>query len=257
MTINLSQGNLAENQVADYHHFFSEMRQSKTLLTTSQPAVGHFAATFRELSDDGSIIIAVLISEKLSGTVHSARCAAAMLPDRDITVIDSLFTAAALQCFVVEAARLAEAGRSKTDILDHLQYLRGHTELFFLVESLEHLRRGGRIGGAAALVGTILHVKPILHLAEGSIQLLAKVRTWDKGAARIQLEISQWLEKKPPDTVSINFLHVDNPAGMEQFQAHLAKDMPAYSSQGYPIGPVIGSHVGPGCIGVALSQLKP
>jgi len=256
LTINLPGASILENENPDFHPFFQGLRDGQPLPTTSQPAVGLFAETFRSLSDDGSAVIAILISEKLSGTVQSARSAAAMLPDRDITVVDSTFTVSALRCFVVQAAEKAAAGETKEEILRHLDRMRSQTRLLFLVESLEYLRRGGRIGNASAFLGTILQVKPILHVSGGSIEPLAKVRTWERGIARIEEEIGQWLQGAKPEEVNVGFVHVDDPHGLDELRDYFSRQWPDFSYGIYPVGPVVGSHVGPGCIGVSLTRIK-
>lgn len=256
LVVNFAGHSFPEGQERNYHRFYEKLRHTQEFPTTSQPAVGDFLETFRRLTDDGSPVISIHISSKLSGTVQSARTAAAMLVDRDISVVDSSFTIAAQLFFVEVAAKMAQIERSKAEILEQVEYMKNHTRLFFMVDSLEYLHRGGRIGGAAALFGTLLQIKPILHLQDGIIDVFTKVRTREKATTRMINEVLTILEHTDRQKLMVGILHVDNPAGAAHLKNLVAEKYPDLELGTFEVGPVIGSHVGPGSTGVVVTELK-
>lgn len=251
LIVNFGNKSFPESQEKDYHAFFEELRNSKYYPTTSQPAIGDFVETYRKLTDDGSSVISLHISGLLSGTVQAAQAAAKMLEDRDIYVFDSMFTVTALAFMVEEAASMASAGKSKEEILKHINLMKKNTHLLLLVDTLEFLHRGGRIGGAATIFGNLLRVKPILHLNNGIIDLLTKVRTKEKAIRQLLSEAEKRVAGDWSKT-RVAILHVDNSEGGEHLKALLRQEHPELNPDLYPIGPVIGSHVGPGTIAILL-----
>lgn len=229
--------------------FFSLVRQSPELPTTSQPSPGDFVNVYQQVSSPGDTIISIHISSGISGTVSSARVAAEMLPDRRIWIIDSLSTAGGLAIMVQQAARMARQGSPAEVIVKSLGEMIAQMRLYFMVESLEYLRRGGRIGGAAALVGSILQVKPLLYL-KGEIGVLDKVRTRSRAVIRLVEEAVQ-LARSSEQPYFLGAIHVDDPQEGEslrqQLQQELDREVTLFST-----GPVIGSHVGPGTLGFAF-----
>lgn len=244
-----------ENQTSYYPWFFDRIRNSKEFPTTSQPAVGEFVKTYQDLTSDGSSVISLHISGKLSGTVQSAQTAASMLGDRDITVVDSLSTVGGLLFFVEEAARMASGGLAKEDILKQVEFMKTHTQLFFLVDNLEYLYRGGRIGGAAKLLGTLLQIKPILYLKNGVIDVFSKVRTRDKAVLKMISEIEEINQRTDSHKLRIAVMHVDCPSGADYLKRLLAEKKPELRPESFFIGPVIGSHVGAGALGIVVTEI--
>jgi len=253
LIVNFGKRSFPENKEKDYHSFFEELKRSKIYPTTSQPAVGDFVETYRQLTDDGSSVISLHISGLLSGTMQAAKTAAGMLEDRDICVVDSTFTVTALAFMVEEAAKMALDGKSKEEILAQIERMKENTYLLLLVDTLEFLHRGGRIGGASALFGTLFQVKPILHLKDGIIDVLTKVRTREKAIRQLLLEV----EKRVGDDwnkTRIGVLHVDNPVGGKHLKDLLQERNPEVNPDFYSVGPVIGSHVGPGTTAIVITR---
>ncbi|MGI6712725.1 MAG: DegV family protein [Bacillota bacterium] len=244
-----------ENQTSYYPWFFDRLRNSKEFPTTSQPAVGEFIKTYQNLTRDGSSVISLHISSKLSGTVQTAQTAASMLGDRDITVWDSHSTVGGLLFFVEEAARMASGGQSKENILKQLDFMKTHTHIFFLVDNLEYLYRGGRIGGAAKLLGTLLQIKPILYLKNGVIDVFSKVRTRDKAVLKMISEIEEINQRTDSPKLRIAVMHVDCPSGADYLKRLLAEKKPELRPESFFIGPVIGSHVGAEALGIVVTEI--
>ncbi|MDD2498232.1 MAG: DegV family protein [Desulfitobacteriaceae bacterium] len=255
LVVNFEKESFPENRDKDCHVFYEKLTNSEKIPTTSQPAVGEFFEQYKRLTQDGSSVISIHLSGKLSGTVQSARTAAAMLPERNISVVDSRFTISAMLYFVREAAAMANAGCSKEDILDKIAFMKSHTRLFFLVDSLQYLHRGGRIGGAAAVFGTLLQIKPILHLDEGIINVYRKVRTKEKAMQLIIDEIDREIKNGQCQDFLIAVIHVDNLEGADSLKSLLQQKRPKLQPDTFFVGPVIGSHVGPGSIGVSITRV--
>lgn len=164
-----SDGDLKEGQ------FLELMRTSKALPKTSQPPVGLFAEVFSDLASDGSQIIAIHLSHALSGTVEAARQGAA-LSGADVTVIDSTFTDQATKFQVVAAARLAQAGASKEEILAAIEDIQKKTELYIGVSTLENLVKGGRIGRVTGLLSSLLNIRVIMTMKNHQLEPMTKGR---------------------------------------------------------------------------------
>ncbi|MGI6065707.1 MAG: DegV family protein [Bacillota bacterium] len=255
LLVNHEEDSFPENRDGDYHLFYTKLANSEKVPTTSQPPTGEFFEKYQQLTEDGSAIISIHLSGDLSGTVQSARTAAVMLPGRDISVVDSRFTVSAMLHIVQEAAEMAKAGYSKEDILEKINFMQKHTRLFFLVESLQYLHRGGRIGGAAALFGTLLQIKPILVVDEGMIKVYQKVRTKERAMQVIADEVESEIKKGRCQDFRIAVIHVDNPEGAESLKSLLQQKQPELKPDTFFVGPVIGSHVGPGSIGISITRV--
>lgn len=155
--------------------FLELMRNSKTLPKTSQPPVGLFAEVFSDLTNDGSQVIAIMLSHALSGTVEAAR-QGAILSGADVTVIDSTFTDQATKFQVAEAARMAQAGASKEEILVAIEEVKNKTELYIGVSTLENLVKGGRIGRVTGLLSSLLNIRVIMQMKNHQLEPIVKGR---------------------------------------------------------------------------------
>jgi DegV family protein with EDD domain len=228
--------------------FMERLQTTKDLPKTSQPSSGLFEETFRNLAKSHDAIVAVLISGKLSGTLQSATLAAEALGDQiPIEIVDSRNASLGLGFQVIRAAELAERGLGATEIATEL---RGETEkyhLAFFVDTLEFLQRGGRIGMAAKLVGSIVQLKPIIGIEEGQLVPYERKRTRGKAI--------DGLEQFVRDFPQVNRLAVLYSSGDEDVQqlterlSDVKTPEPMYRAQ---FSPVIGTHVGPGAVGVCV-----
>ncbi|MCD6553011.1 MAG: DegV family protein [Anaerolineae bacterium] len=232
-----------------YEQFYQKLAQAKNLPTTSQPAVGEFYDLYSELTRDGSEVISIHISSKISGTIDSALMACKELPDALISVVDSLSTAIGLELMVIAAAEAVSAGQSRAEVVAMLERMARETRLFFVVDTLEYLQKGGRIGGAAALVGTLLNVKPILCFKDGRIEALEKVRTKRKAVNRLLDVMVEEIGSDEPVRVAIG--HAMAPEEGQALLERARSRLNCTASYLAQIGPVIGTHAGPGALGMA------
>ncbi len=231
--------------------FYKKLETTKVMPTTSQVSIVDMKIAFEKLLENDYDVLGIFISSKLSGTMQSATQALEMLPKAagKIAIVDSNSTAMAMGFHVLMAARAAQAGASLNDCRILAEKARDHTGVFFVVDTLEFLRRGGRIGGAQALLGSALNIKPILELRDGRIESVEKVRTKRKALDRmIDLVVQQVANRTP---VRLATLHAN-----AEIEAHAALTEAALRLQPIEsvfasVSPVIGTHAGPGTIGIA------
>ncbi|MCY3895152.1 MAG: DegV family protein [Chloroflexi bacterium] len=229
--------------------FYRLLETSPDHPTTSQPNPAEFAQTYSQVEGDGPIV-SIHVSTDLSKTVESARQGAAEV-GREILVLDSRLVGPAMGFSVIAAARAGRDGASLEDIqgivADHAE--RAH--LVFVVQTLEYLKRGGRIGGAQAFLGSLLNVKPVLELADGVVAPVTRVRTMRKAHAAIADRVR---EQAPNGVSSWAILHAQAQAEHDRLKRDLADGLNADGDTipNVPIGPVVGTHTGPGAFGFAF-----
>ena len=230
--------------------FMARLASTSTLPTTSQPSVGVFEETFRSLAKNHDEVVCVLISSRLSGTVQSASLAAEAVADIvHVEVVDSQNCSYGLGFQAIHAVELTQTAHSAAEIAAQLVSEINAYHLVFFVETLEHLRRGGRIGKAAQLVGTLLQLKPLLRIDGGQVVPFERTRTRMKAMAA--------LVKFAKDISTIDRVAVihnttpDDAATLSSQIASLARDREIPIVQ---FGPVIATHIGPGVVGLAIRE---
>lgn len=233
--------------------FYHRLTTEDIIPFTSQPSAGEFKTAFEEAATNpDDEILTITISGKLSGTIASAETAKTMLPHLNITLFDSLSTALGLGFMVATASDMALAGQSMDKILSRLEQMRRDMKIFFVVDTLEYLHKGGRIGGASAFLGSLLNIKPILTIDNGLIEPFDKVRTKKKAIARIV----ELLQESVPSVDHPSQLGIMHAAAHEEFPALQAQAMKPFSniyrSIISEIGPVLGTHGGPGLLGAGI-----
>jgi DegV family protein with EDD domain len=229
--------------------FYERLKASKELPTTSQATVASFHKIFEPLVAEGKQIVAVLVSEKLSGTLQSAQQAKAMFPEATIALVDSQSAAMELGFQALAAARAVEAGKSFQEVVDLAERAKQHTGVFFVVDTLEYLHRGGRIGGAARLFGTAINLKPILHVQDGRVEPFERVRTKTKAFARLLDIVQERVEGKP--NIRLATLHAAAEADARGLLEEASRRLNPIETIVSEVSPVVGTHVGPGTVGLA------
>jgi DegV family protein with EDD domain len=230
--------------------FYARLKEAETLPTTSQPSAGEFYEVFKELVETGYEVVTLTISSKLSGTWNSAMAAKEMLPDAPISVIDTLSTSVGLQLMVQAAVDAVSAGSSRQEIVNQIEEIKERMHLWFAVDTLEYLAKGGRIGNAKAFLGTLLKVKPILVLQDGAIEPLEQVRSKRKAHDRMLELVEEYMGTNGPQA-RIAIAHALVPQEAQAISQELEERLGCCQPLTAGIGPVIGTHTGPGVIGVA------
>jgi DegV family protein with EDD domain len=217
--------------------------------TTAASSPGDFKDAYEAAFAAGAeAIVSVHVAETLSGTIKSARIARDMLPDREIHVVDTLSASMAIGILARMGIELAEADVPAEEIAGDLEERAQDLRIYFALDTLEYLRRGGRISGAQATIGSLLSVKPVIMLKHGEVTTVDRVRTRSKARDRL-IEL---VVEKPVERLSI--LHSVTP-DVEAFRDELLARLPAFDPAAVStelVGPSVGPHVGPGCVGAAI-----
>jgi DegV family protein with EDD domain len=240
-----------EADLPDFDGFYAHLRTARELPTTSQPSVGDFLSIYEPLIERGDDIVSIHISGGISGTVRSAEQARDELIERGvhadrIVIVDSATTCAGMGLLAVAAANAAQRGAGVAEAAARARELRERMKILFAVDTLEFLRRGGRIGGAQAWIGSTLKIKPILAI-ESEIVPIERVRTWGRAFERLVDHLAA-LREDGNDRFFIQHIQAPDQAAKlaERGQAIYGRP-PEFVSE---MGPVIGAHAGPGLIGV-------
>jgi DegV family protein with EDD domain len=235
-----------ETDISDLDAFYAGLRSATSLPTTSQPSIGDFLAVYEPLAVQGRDIVSIHISGGISGTVEAARQAAAQIAGVTIEVIDSNMACGALGLVVLAAGAAAASGDDVQAVATRAREAAEATRLWFAVDTLEYLRRGGRIGTAQAWLGGALKIKPILTL-DGEITPIERVRTSGRAFERM-VDYMRSRHEDGADGWVVQ--HIQAPDVVERLLERgrdLYGSEPVFVSE---IGPVIGAHVGPGLVGV-------
>jgi DegV family protein with EDD domain len=231
--------------------FYKRLRTAKVMPTTSQVAIVTVKAAFENLLEAGYDVLGIFISAKLSGTMQSAIQAKAMLPKAadKIVVLDSNSTAMAMGFHVLTTARAAQEGANLLACQKLAEEAQKHTGVYFVVDTLEFLHRGGRIGGAQAMLGSALNLKPLLELRDGRIESVEKVRTKGKAINRmIELVVERTAGRTP---VRLATLHANAEGEAKSALTAAAARLNPVEQILASVSPAIGTHAGPGTVGLA------
>lgn len=229
--------------------FYEKMASFSGIPETAAPSPGAFEEAIRAAGAEGEAVIVITISGDLSATVQSAENAKrAIGDDLDVRVFDSKSITATQGLKVIAAAEAAKAGKSADEIIAILEDLRGRSRVYGALNTLDNLKKGGRIGGAQAMLGSMLSIKPIVDIGDGSVHEAAKVRTRKKALV--------WLRDRLYAEPHIENLAVcsGNATDTEELLDLIADRYPRDQVQLWTIGPVIGAHGGPGILGLAWHQ---
>lgn len=232
--------------------FFERLKTSRTMATTSQVSVPDMQKTFQNLVEKGFNVIGIFISSKLSGTIQSATQAKELMGTvgEKVVFIDSQSTSMAMGFHVLTVARAVEAGASLKDCVALAEKARQHTGIFFAVDTLEFLHRGGRIGGAQRFLGTILNMKPILALQDGRVEGIDRIRTKSKAHDRLLELVKEQVKGKSP--VRLATLHANAPEDAKALLEMAERELRPVESILSGVSPVVANHAGPGTVGLAF-----
>jgi DegV family protein with EDD domain len=229
--------------------FYRRLATAREIPTTSQPSPGQFLEFFNEVAETADSITGIFISEPLSGTLASAHAAVASMGDYPIEIVDSRSTSLALGLLVLAGARAAEAGRNYQEVAGIVRGLVSRLRIMFVVDTLEFLHKGGRIGGAQRLLGSMLSMKPVLHLQDGRIEPLARVRTKRKAMQHL-LDVAT-AELAGKQNIHGAAIGAAAPEDMGYLVQQFRERVNPVEMVQNELTPVIGAHVGPGTVGLA------
>jgi DegV family protein with EDD domain len=232
--------------------FYAKLKTAKEMPTTAQVSVASFQEIFQGLVEQGSEVLALLLSAKLSGTIQSAVQAKDLMGSagEKVHVVDSNSVAMALGFQVLAAARAAENGASLKEVIALAERSHEYTGVLFAVDTLEFLHRGGRIGGAQRFIGTMLNMKPILAIQDGRVEGIERIRTKIKAHERLlELTVEKVNGRSP---VRLATLHANAADDAKALLAKAEQTLHPVESVFTEVSPVVGTHAGPGTVGLAF-----
>ena len=258
ISLNVTMNNKSTRELdIDTNIFYEEMNKSNEIPKSSQPIPTEMINTFENIIKNGDSIIGIFLSSQMSGTFSNANLYKDMIlenyPNSDITIIDSKTNCMQMGFAVIEGAKLAYEGKSKDEIINRINYILNNSRFLFSPDKLDYLQKGGRIGKASALFGTILQIKPILTVNDGITSVFTKVRTRKKAIDTMINSVCEDIQKNGLGDVIVHHINCEK-EGLE-----LVKRLEEYLDTHIKIqsiGPVIGLHVGPGSIGIAYYTKK-
>lgn len=232
--------------------FYEEMNTSNEIPKSSQPILDEMLNAFESTVKNGDSIIGIFLSSSMSGTFSSANLVKNIIlennPKADITIIDSKTNCMQMGFAVIEAAKACLAGKSKNDIVDTVNNILNHSRFLFSPDTLDYLKKGGRIGSASALLGTLLQIKPILTVKDGETSVFTKVRSRKKAIDTIVNSVFEDIEKSSLGDIIVHHINCEEEGLKLAKRLEEKLNVPVKIQS---IGPVIGLHVGPGSIGIA------
>lgn len=245
LTLNFEGRSLLDGVDIRPSEFYRKLPNATTHPTTSQPSAGRFAEAYAELLAKFDDIISIHISEKLSGTFASAVQGADMTDPKRVHVIDSRLVSMSLGLITLAASQMVAQGANADAVVERVNGMRDQVQTYFSVATLEFLRRGGRIGRASAMLGSVLQVKPVLCIRDGLVTPLERVRTFDRALNRV-VELTREVDRGKGLCVIVG--HADAEDDAERVARELEPACETLMIQ--PLGPVVGAHAGPGVVGV-------
>lgn len=250
LNVQIGEETLREDDI-DNAVFYRKMAESKRFPMSSQPAVQELYGVFEKHVLAGAAVVGIFLSSKMSGTFSTALMVRDMViekyPGASIEIIDSMSNCMELGFSVLAAARAARSGKSPDEVADAARHVIGRSRFLFTPHCLDYLRKGGRIGSASALIGSVLQIRPVLTVVDGTTAVVDKVRTAAKAIELIMRTFLDDVARKGLGEVIVH--HIDNELEGRRMAATLEKEL-GRPVELLPIGPVIGCHVGPGSVGI-------
>lgn len=228
--------------------FYLKVQEQVELPKTSQPAIGLMVEKFEELSKEFDAVVAIFLSSGISGTYQSAIAAGSMVENIEVVAYDSEISCMAQGFYVIEAAKMAQDGKGPDEIVARLDEMKKTMDAYFMVSDLNHLQRGGRLSSAQAFIGGLLQVKPILTFKDKQIIAFEKIRTEKKAMKRI-FELFDEVASKGEKMKAV-LIHSSREADANSFANQLRETYPHVEVEISYFGPVIGTHLGEGALGL-------
>ena len=225
------------------------LRASRRLPTTAAPSAGDFLRVYASAAQEVSGIVSIHLPTELSATYSVASTSSQLMDGPPIRIVDSQSVAMGQGFVVLEAARAADSGAGLDAVVARAEQIAGKVHVYATLETLEYLRRGGRIGGAAALAGTMLRIKPTVYVAGGTVQPFAKPRTMSRA---MQLMLDEMAREAGDRALHAAVLHADAPDQAEEFRQRVESDFDCVELYVTEFTPVMGVHAGPGVLGLAF-----
>lgn len=229
--------------------FYDRLKNAKVMPSTSQVTPKSFLKAFEKHLEQGDQILSILLGEKLSGTISSALQAIESFPGAPIEIVDSNTTSLALGFVVLAAAEAVRKGANLAEARQVAEQAREQVGVVFAVDTLEFLYRGGRIGGGSRFLGTALNIKPILEIRDGGVEAVERVRTRTKSLNRLVEIVEERIDQKSP--VRLASLHANAREDALLLLEHASKRIESVQTILAEVSPVIGTHAGPGTVGIA------
>ncbi|MDD2574122.1 MAG: DegV family protein [Bacillota bacterium] len=248
LMVNFQDGTFRDGVDLTPGEFYSKLKRSKQLPTTSQVNPPAFVDLYRRELEEGNSVVSIHLSSKGSGTYQSALSAKNTLGSDDIAVIDSLGYSMGMGLIAVKGAEMAQQGASLEEVRDRMLHMRDRMKYVFGVDTLEYLKKGGRLSPVKAAIATVMNIKPILHILDGEIDVMDKVRGRKKVLVRLLEEVEKTGGNIEEQTLAV--VHSECPEEAEKMKDMLKEKVAPKDVLISQIGCVIGTHVGPGTISV-------
>lgn len=232
--------------------FYEKLKSADELPTTSQPTPKDFVQTYTSLLNEYDNILSIHISKRMSGTINSAELAKQQMPDADIEIFDSELVHMPLGFLVLEAAGMAKEGKSRDEIVESLKSIHSDIKVLFVPSTLEYLKKGGRIGKAKGLIASLLEIKPILTINAGEVSQFKTTRRWNQ--AKIELVNSMEPMITNPDKLTVSIGDSAAKEDAEEMRERIGGKFNPRKIIRVNIGAVVGTHLGPGGIGITFYE---
>lgn len=255
LTVHFGEESWKDHEELSSVEFYRYLEEKEDHPKTSQPSPEAFRKVYQEILDSGDDIVSLHISSHLSGTFQSASLASKDMDAGRVTVLDSQNVCISLALIVVECAKAAKEGKCLSEIVQLAEGMFHTTEIYFIVDTLEYLQKGGRIGKGAALIGSILNIKPILMLKDGMVTPFEKARGTRKAYMRMMEVMDEYAARNTGKKIIYGITWGGNQAPLQEFMQNLPEGHPARTAMVIPIGPVVGAHAGPGALGLAFAAI--
>jgi len=246
--VNVGQDSFLDGVDLTRAEFYTRLPQFRSPVTTAAPAVGVFSEAYEQLAREGaSAVLSIHLASQLSGLLNVARLGAEAAQGIDVTLFDSQQISMGLGFLALTAARAAQAGAPMAEIVSALHADLPRTHVFAMLDTLEFLRRSGRVSWPEFGVGSLLRIKPLVHVHQGSVNSLEKVRTQSRARSHMLQRVADLGPLR-----ELALLHTANPQGAAELRGHAAHLIPPdYDPVAVEVTPTIGAHVGPGALGFA------